>query len=91
MDLFLTNTQILASQDFKLWTGGLWIPYGLLWCFYQLFGQLFAIILTAPIHCRGSIGEQVMQERKKLVLDSLRIHTFSANLTITLTTGTIAS
>ncbi len=27
----------------------------LLWCFYQLLG------LTAPIHCRGSIGEQVMQ------------------------------
>ncbi len=28
----------------------------LLWCFYQLFG----LILTAPIHCRASIAEQVM-------------------------------
>ncbi len=26
---------------------------GLMWCFYQLF-------LTAPIHCRGSIAEQVV-------------------------------
>ncbi len=40
---------------FKMLIDGLgWC--GLLWCFYQLFG----LILTAPIHCRGSIGEQVM-------------------------------
>ncbi len=24
-----------------------------------MFYQLFGLILTAPIHCRGSIGEQV--------------------------------
>ncbi len=32
----------------------------ILWCFYQLFGHSFQI-LTAPIDCRGSTGEQVMQ------------------------------
>ncbi len=31
MDLFLTDTQLFASQDVNWWCG-------LLWCFYQLFG-----------------------------------------------------
>ncbi len=56
MDLFLTNTQLFFTQDVNRWTGVVWITCGLLWCFYQLFG----LILTAPIHCRGSIAEQVM-------------------------------
>ncbi len=34
MDLFLTNMQLFASQDW--WTGD-----GLLWCFHQLFGLSF--------------------------------------------------
>ncbi len=54
MDLFVTNTQLFALQDVNWWTG---VTCGLLWCFYQLFG----LILTAPIHCRGSIAEQVME------------------------------
>ncbi len=33
---------------------------GLLWCFYQLFGLSFWHPL-APIHCRASIREQVME------------------------------
>ncbi len=41
MDFFLTNTQILASQDVNWWTGVVWITCGLLWCFYQLFGLSF--------------------------------------------------
>ncbi len=36
MDLYLTNTWLLASQDGNWWTGVVWITYGLLWCFYQL-------------------------------------------------------
>ncbi len=36
MDLFL-----LSSQDVNWWTGVVWIIYGLLWCFYQLFGLSF--------------------------------------------------
>ncbi len=36
---------------------------GLLWCFYQLMFLMFLsnLILTAPIHCRWSIGEQVIE------------------------------
>ncbi len=60
---------------------------GLLWCFYQLFGNL---ILTAPIHCRGYIGQQEMQcyissnlfwwrSKVMYILDALRLSTFSAN------------
>ncbi len=48
--------QLFSSQDVNWWTGVVWITCGLLWCFYQLFGRL---ILTAPIHCRASIDEQV--------------------------------
>ncbi len=70
-------------QAANWWTGVVWITCGLLWCFYQL-------ILTAPIHCRASIGEQVMHcyispnlfwRRNKLIyiLDGLRVSTFSAN------------
>ncbi len=51
-----------------------------------MFYQLFGLILTAPIHCRGSIGEQVMVNFSKSVLmnkliyilDGLRVSTFSA-------------
>ncbi len=46
----------LQTQDVNWWTGVVWITVGLLWCFYQL----FRLILTAPIHCRGSIFEKVM-------------------------------
>ncbi len=55
MDLFLISTQLFNWQDATCWTGVVWFTCGLLWCFYQLFG----LILTAPIHCSGSIGEQV--------------------------------
>ncbi len=41
MDLFLTQMQLLSSQDVNWWTGVVWITCGLLWCFYQLFGLSF--------------------------------------------------
>ncbi len=41
LNLFLTNTQILTLQDINWWTGVVWITWGLLWCFYQLFGLSF--------------------------------------------------
>ncbi len=53
IDLF----QLLSSPDVNWWTGVVWITCGLLWCFYQL----FRLILTAPIHCRASIAETLMQ------------------------------
>ncbi len=48
---------------------------------------VWTLILTAPIHCRASTGEQVMERyispnlfwwRNKLILDGLRVSTFSA-------------
>ncbi len=33
IDLFLTNMQLLTSQDDNWWTGVVWITCGLLWCF----------------------------------------------------------
>ncbi len=50
LGLFLTNMQLFTSQYVNWWAGVVWFTCGLLWCFYQLFG----LILTAPIHCRGS-------------------------------------
>ncbi len=54
MSLFLTNTQLLASQDINWWTGVVWI-------IVMFLSAVWTLILTAPIHCRGSTGEQVMQ------------------------------
>ncbi len=53
MDLF----QLLSSQDVNWWTGVVWITCGLL----MFLSAVWTLILTAPIHCRASIGEQVMQ------------------------------
>ncbi len=53
MDLFLTKAQLLDSQDVIRWTGVLWI-------IVMFLSAVWTLILTAPIHCRGSIGEQVM-------------------------------
>ncbi len=54
MDLFLTNMQLLASQDIKLWTGVVWISV-------MFLSAVWTLILTAPIHCRGYIDEQEMK------------------------------
>ncbi len=57
MDLFLPNTQLLSSQDVNWWTGG--VDY--LWIIVMFLSAVWTLILTAPIHCRGSFGEQVME------------------------------
>ncbi len=54
MNLFLTNTQLLASQDINWWTGVVWI-------IVMFLSAVWTLILTAPIHCRASIAEQVME------------------------------
>ncbi len=51
------NTQLFASKDINWWTGVVWVACGLLRCF---FSAVWTLILTAPIHCRGSTGEQLM-------------------------------
>ncbi len=54
MDLFLTNTHLFTLQDVNWWTGVLWI-------IVMFLSAVWTLILTAPIHRRGSMGEQVMQ------------------------------
>ncbi len=82
MHLFLTNMHLVTSQDINWWTGAVWIIYGLN-CFWTQ-------LLIALMHCRGSIGEQVMwcyispnlfQRRNKLIcfLDDVRVGTFSVD------------
>ncbi len=51
MGLFHTNMQLSALQDINKWTGGVWI-------IVIFFSAVWTLILTTPIHCRGSNGEQ---------------------------------
>ncbi len=55
MNLFLTNMQFFTFKDVNWWTG---VDY--LWIIVMFLSAVWTLILTAPIHCRGSIGEQVM-------------------------------
>ncbi len=80
LDLF----HLLSSQDINWWTGVVWINCGLLWCFYQ------TLILTAPIHCRASIAETLMQwhistnlmkkQTHPNLIDGLRMRTSSSDV-----------
>jgi len=54
MDLFLKNMQLFTSHNNNLRTGLMWI------IFYFFLSAVWTLILTAPIHCKVSIGEQVM-------------------------------
>ncbi len=54
MDFSLINMQLLASQDINWWTGVVWI-------IVMFLLAVWTLILTAPIHCSGSIAEQVME------------------------------
>ncbi len=53
MDLFNTNTQRFTSLDVNWWTGVVWI-------IVMFLSAVWTLILTAPIHCRRSTGEQVI-------------------------------
>ncbi len=48
-NIFIMDLSRLSSQDVNWWTGVVWMTCGLLWCF------VWTLILTAPIHYRGSI------------------------------------
>ncbi len=50
MDLF----QLLSSPDVNWWTGVVWI-------IVMFLSAVWTLILTAPIHCRASIAEQLME------------------------------
>ncbi len=58
MDLFI-NTELFTSQDFNSWTGVVsWIIVIIV---TLPLSAVRTLILMAPIHFRGSIGEQVIQ------------------------------
>ncbi len=57
MDLFLRNTALCFTKHQLMdWSG---VDY--LWIIAMLLSAVWTLILTAPIHCRGSIGEQLME------------------------------
>ncbi len=78
MDFFLKH----MLTDVNTWTGVVWI-------IEMFLSAVWTLILTAPIHCRGFIGEQdVMQNLYKFspmknkiifISDGLRASTFSEN------------
>ncbi len=86
MICFFKKIQLFISEDINWWTGVVWITCGLLWCFISCLDSFW----LAPIHCRGSTGEQEMWcyllsnlfwWRNKLIYISngLRITKYSAN------------
>ncbi len=62
-DLFLTNSQLFTSQDVNWWTEMVWITV-------MFLSAVFTLILTAPIHCRASTGEQWWWNYKLLHIGS---------------------
>ncbi len=57
MDLFNTNTQFYFSRRYFMD----WSCVDYLWIIVMLLSAAWTLIVTAPIHCRGSIGEKVME------------------------------
>ncbi len=69
VDLFLTNTQLFASQDINLWTGVVvWITLD-----KMFLSTVWTLILTAPIHYSGWKNKLIY------ILDSLSLSEFSAS------------
>ncbi len=85
MDLFLTNTQLFASQDIIWWTGVLWITCALLWCFYQLFGLSFwrhPFTAEDPFlskWCSATFLQIWWGNKLIYIFDGLRVSKLSAN------------
>ncbi len=67
MDLFLTNKQLFALKENKLWTGVVWI-------IGMFLSAVWTLILTAPIHCRGSTGEQVKFSKSDVMKKQTHLH-----------------
>ncbi len=78
MDLFITNMQLFTSQDIQLkdWSHVDYIVAFLL--------AVCTPILTAPIHFKGSTGEQVLlnfsksvlMKKNTYILDGLKVNPF---------------
>ncbi len=52
--LIILAMQLLSSPDVNWWTGVVWI-------IVMFLSAVWTLILTAPIHCRASIAETLMQ------------------------------
>ncbi len=48
------QTQLLSDLDVNCWTGVVWI-------IVMFLSAVWSLILTAPIHCRAFIGEEILQ------------------------------
>ncbi len=65
-----------SSHDINWWSGVVWI-------IVMFLSGVWILILTAPIHCRGSIGEQVMlhfsnpSSISQMAIGWVHFHTFS--------------
>ncbi len=70
LDLF----QLLSSPDVN------WLTGDYLWIIVMFLSAVWTLILTAPIHCRASIAETLMQRHisPNMFPSSLRLSTFSA-------------
>ncbi len=53
--------EIVSSLKQIWWNVALNIALNYLWIIVMYLSAVWTLILTAPIHCRGSIGEQVME------------------------------
>ncbi len=53
MDLQSEKQHVCNKQDIDWWTEVMWITV-------MFLSAVWTLILTVPIHCRLSIGEQVM-------------------------------
>ncbi len=55
---------MIGQKDFNFFTGGSvikdWRYVNYLWIIVMFLSAVWKLILTAPIHYKGSIGEQVM-------------------------------
>ncbi len=73
-----TNTQLLSSQDVNWWTGVVWITWGLLWCFYHLFGLSF---WRHPFTAEHQLLSKWCNDTflQIYIMDGLRVNIFSAN------------
>ncbi len=68
IDLLMVDLQTCNFLLHKMLTDGLeWC--GSLWIIVMFLSAVWTLILMAPIHCRGSIGEQVMYNSPEICSD----------------------
>ncbi len=80
----LTNKQLFASQDANWWTGVVWITCWLL-CFFLSLSAVWTLILTAPIHNKGSIwwASVMLNVSKSVLMKKTNLECFNVNFYVT--------